>query len=60
MIIDGKVKVKQGQGIQRIEETGIRFVDGSFVEADVIVVATGNLIPRLVVLLVISAERSSV
>jgi hypothetical protein len=41
LIVDGKVKVKQGQEIERIEETGIRFVDGSFVEADVIVVATG-------------------
>jgi len=41
LIIDGKVKIKQGQEIQRFEENGIRFGDGSFLEADVVVLATG-------------------
>lgn len=41
LIIDGKVKIKQGQEIERFENTGIRFADGSFLEADVVVLATG-------------------
>ncbi len=43
MIIDGKVKIKQGQEVQQFEENGIRFEDGSFLEADVVVLATGAL-----------------
>jgi len=41
LIIDGKVKIKQGQEIERFEENGIRFKDGSFLEADIVVLATG-------------------
>jgi len=41
LIIDGKVKIKQGQEIERFEEGGIRFKDGSFLEADIVVLATG-------------------
>lgn len=47
LIIDGKVKIKQGQEIERFEETGIRFVDGSFTEAEAIVLATGMVIRPL-------------
>jgi hypothetical protein len=43
LIIDGKVKIKQGQGIERFEETGIRFKDGSFLEANIVVLATGMI-----------------
>ncbi|KAH8205558.1 hypothetical protein TruAng_000264 [Truncatella angustata] len=41
LIIDGQVKVKQGQEIAEILEHGIKFADGSELEADEIVVATG-------------------
>ncbi|KAK9774715.1 putative FAD/NAD(P)-binding domain-containing protein [Seiridium cardinale] len=41
LIIDGKVKVKQGQEVSEILEHGIKFADGSELEADEIVVATG-------------------
>ena len=40
LIIDGKVKVKVAE-IELITETGIRFTDGSEIEADIIVLATG-------------------
>jgi len=43
LIIDGKVKIKQGQEIERFEKTSVRFKDGSFLEADVVVLATGTL-----------------
>jgi len=43
LIIDGKVRIKQGQEIERFEETGIRFGEGSFLEADIIVLATGMI-----------------
>ncbi|KAJ5759075.1 hypothetical protein N7520_006231 [Penicillium odoratum] len=41
LIVDGKVKVKQGQEISEILPHGIRFADGSELEADEIVFATG-------------------
>lgn len=41
LIIDGKVKVKHGQEISEILPKGIRFADGSELEADEIVLATG-------------------
>lgn len=41
LIVDGKVKVKQGQEISEILANGIRFADGSELEADEIVFATG-------------------
>jgi NAD(P)H-nitrite reductase large subunit len=41
LIIDGKVKIKQGQEIERFKEAGVRFQDGSFLEADIVVLATG-------------------
>jgi hypothetical protein len=42
-IIDGRVKIKQGQEIERFEENGIRFKDGSFLEANIVVLATGTI-----------------
>ncbi|KAI0177562.1 hypothetical protein BJ166DRAFT_26200 [Pestalotiopsis sp. NC0098] len=41
LVIDGKVKVKQGQEIAEVLPHGLRFADGSELEADEIVVATG-------------------
>ncbi|OQD81312.1 hypothetical protein PENANT_c028G07789 [Penicillium antarcticum] len=41
LIIDGKVKVKQGQEISEIRPKGIAFADGSTLDADEIILATG-------------------
>ncbi|KAJ5579742.1 uncharacterized protein N7459_005727 [Penicillium hispanicum] len=41
LIIDGKVQVKQGQEIREILPHGIKFADGSELEADEIILATG-------------------
>jgi cation diffusion facilitator CzcD-associated flavoprotein CzcO len=41
LIIDGKIKVKQGQELKQILPDGIEFADGSKLEADEIVFATG-------------------
>ncbi|EAL86271.1 hypothetical protein KXX16_001318 [Aspergillus fumigatus] len=41
MIIDGKIKVKQGQEIAEVLPHGLRFADGSELEADEIIFATG-------------------
>ncbi|KAG2039230.1 FAD/NAD(P)-binding domain-containing protein [Suillus americanus] len=42
LIIEGRVKVKQGQEISHFDKDGITFKDGSKLLADVIVLATGN------------------
>ncbi|KAG5651879.1 hypothetical protein H0H81_007073 [Sphagnurus paluster] len=41
LIIDGKIKLKAGVQISRFTETGIKFEDGSELEADVVIFATG-------------------
>ncbi|KAF1846462.1 FAD/NAD(P)-binding domain-containing protein [Cucurbitaria berberidis CBS 394.84] len=41
LIIDGKIKVKQGQEIDQILPNGIQFADGTKLDADEIVFATG-------------------
>lgn len=41
LIIDGKIKVKQGQEIAQILPHGIEFADGSKLDADEIIFATG-------------------
>jgi cation diffusion facilitator CzcD-associated flavoprotein CzcO len=41
LIAEGKVKIKQGVEIDSFTETGLRFADGSELEADVVVMATG-------------------
>jgi cation diffusion facilitator CzcD-associated flavoprotein CzcO len=41
LIIDGKIKIKQGQEISEVLEHGLRFADGSELEADEIIFATG-------------------
>ncbi len=41
LIADGKIAIKQGDGIRRITADSIEFNDGSSLRADVIVLATG-------------------
>ncbi|KAL2827370.1 hypothetical protein BDW59DRAFT_160333 [Aspergillus cavernicola] len=41
LIAEGKIKIKQGQEIAEIMETGLRFADGSELQADEVVFATG-------------------
>ncbi|KAF2660922.1 FAD/NAD(P)-binding domain-containing protein [Lophiostoma macrostomum CBS 122681] len=41
LIIDGKIRVKQGQEISRVLPSGLEFADGSTLDADEIVFATG-------------------
>ncbi|KAL5333980.1 hypothetical protein BJX70DRAFT_379440 [Aspergillus crustosus] len=41
LIIDGKIKIKQGVEISAILPNGIKFADGTSLEADEIVLATG-------------------
>jgi hypothetical protein len=41
LIVDGKIKVKQGQELSQILPNAIEFADGSKLEADEIVFATG-------------------
>lgn len=41
LIADGRIKIKQGQEISEILPGGIRFADGSELEADEIILATG-------------------
>ena len=52
MIVNGQIKVKSGPKLQKFDETGALFDDGSKVEADVVVVATGqaNISPACTVL----------
>ena len=41
LIIDGKIKVKQGQEISEVKPHGLLFADGTELEADEIIFATG-------------------
>jgi putative flavoprotein involved in K+ transport len=41
LIIDGEIKVKSGVDIERLTERGIRFADGTDIDADVVIEATG-------------------
>lgn len=41
LIVDGKIKIKQGQEIAEISPNGIKFADGYELPADEIVFATG-------------------
>ncbi|KAJ7178227.1 FAD/NAD(P)-binding domain-containing protein [Mycena filopes] len=42
MIVDGKIKIKQGVEIEKLDADGLVFEDGSKIPTDVIVLATGN------------------
>ncbi|KAL2867814.1 flavin-containing monooxygenase [Aspergillus lucknowensis] len=41
LIVDGKIKIKQGVEIDQVLPHGLRFADGSELEADEIILATG-------------------
>jgi len=41
MIADGKIKMKSDSELERFTEKGVLFKDGSELEADVIIIATG-------------------
>lgn len=41
LIAEGKIKIKQGQEIAEVTEHGLKFADGSELEADEIIFATG-------------------
>ena len=41
LIVDGKIKIKQGQEIEEVKPNGLLFKDGEMLEADSIVFATG-------------------
>ena len=41
MIVDGKIKIKSDSELERFTERGVLFKDGSELEADVIIIATG-------------------
>ena len=41
MIIDGKIRLKNDSAIKEFTKTGLRFEDGSTLDADVVVLATG-------------------
>ncbi|KAG1767385.1 hypothetical protein EDD22DRAFT_978153 [Suillus occidentalis] len=45
-IIDGDIKIKSGSAIESFTENGLRFADGTELQADVIVFATGYGDPR--------------
>ena len=46
MIIDGKIKLKSGTSIKKFTETGVINEDGSKIDADVFLFATGYGDPR--------------
>ena len=41
MVADGRIKVKSDSELERFTERGVLFKDGSQLEADVIILATG-------------------
>jgi len=41
LIIDGKIKIKSGVGIERLTARQVIFTDGSALDADIVVLATG-------------------
>ena len=45
MIIDGKIKLKNGTQVERFTPKGLRFADGSELAADVVLFATGSVLP---------------
>ena len=41
MVADGRIKLKSDSELDKFTESGVRFEDGSHLEADVIIIATG-------------------
>jgi putative flavoprotein involved in K+ transport len=56
LIIDGEIKVKSGVDIERLTEGGIRFVDGTEIDADVVIQATGFQSLHEVIAQIVSRE----
>ncbi|KAI2641225.1 hypothetical protein GGS21DRAFT_503611 [Xylaria nigripes] len=59
LIIDGKVKVKHGHGVDEILPTGLRLDDGTELEADEIVCATGYQDMKTATEMIFGSEVSS-
>lgn len=47
MIVDGKIKIKNNTQIERYTKTGLKFTDGTELDADVVLYATGYVPPTL-------------
>ena len=45
MMVDGKIKLKNDSLIKRFTKTGLEFEDGSTVDTDVVLFATGCVSP---------------
>ncbi|EEB94189.1 hypothetical protein MPER_07038 [Moniliophthora perniciosa FA553] len=58
-IIEGRIKVKNGSSISRFTESGLAFEDGTNLDADVIVLATGYGDPKDSITPVVGEEVSS-
>lgn len=56
LIIDGEIKIKSGIEIDRLTPTGIRFADGSEIEADTVIQSTGFQSMHEVVAKIVSRE----
>jgi len=56
LIIDGEVKVKSGVDIERLTEGGIRFVDGTEIDTDVVIQAIGFQSLNQVIAQIVSRE----
>jgi putative flavoprotein involved in K+ transport len=56
LIIDGEITVKSGVDIERLTESGIRFVDGTEIDADVVIQATGFQSLHEVIAQIVSRE----
>jgi len=41
LIVSGHIRIKQGVEVERLTETGVRFTDGSTMEADLVITAFG-------------------
>jgi hypothetical protein len=46
LVIDGKIKLKNDAIIEGFTESGLKFTDGSELQSDVVVFATGYRIPN--------------
>ena len=58
LIIDGQIKVKSGVDIATLTPTGMRFADGTEIEADVIIQSTGFHSMHEVVAKIVSREAA--
>jgi putative flavoprotein involved in K+ transport len=45
MIIDGRIKLKSRTEIETLTKKGVKLTDGSELDADVVVFATGSVLP---------------